>query len=250
MEELEALLTKVLSDLAALPEDEMGIALIGKRISRLTADDAAHFFELLYRRGQHDVAAKRARRMLINHEGLQRALGIGECRGIYLASLRFGYTRISRLFTDLPPYKKGLSGYDKEEEAKMEHISLGQRRAMSKSNIKDTIDRLLSDPDPIVVRNILNNPRVTEREVLKIASKRPNSPAILKMLAGHRVWAKRYSVVKAIAQNPYTPPRISIALLELMLAQDIKGVAGDETLHPQVKLTAKDLLEERAKGHR
>lgn len=247
MEEIEAILLKVLSDLAALPEDDMGIALFGKRLSVLSPEDAAHFFELLYRRNPQELVTKRVRHMLINPEGLKRVLGVDACRHIYLASLKFGYTRISRLFTDLPPYRKGLAGYDKEEEVKMEHISLGQRRAMSKRNIKDTIDRLLSDPDPVVIGNILNNPRVTEREVLKIASKRPNSPGILKLLSSHRVWSKRYAVIKAIAQNPYTPPRISVALLELMMSQDLRRLADDATVHPQVSLSAKDLLNERDK---
>jgi len=249
MEEIEELLLKVLSDLAALPEDEMGIALLGKRLSALSPEDAAHFFELLYNRNPQELVIKRVRHMLINPEALKRALGAPACRQIYLAALKFGYTKISRLFTDLPPYRKGLAGYDKEEEMKMEHISLGQRRSMSKRNIKDTIDRLLSDPDPMVIGNILNNPRVTEREVLKIASKRPNSPAILALLSSHRVWSKRYAVIKAIAQNPYTQPRISVALLELMLSQDLKRIADDSTVHPQVSLSAKDLLNEREKRH-
>jgi hypothetical protein len=104
-----------------------------------------------------------------------------------------------------------VHGYDKEEEARMELLTLGERRSRSKSNVKDSIDRLLSDPDPIVITNILNNPRVTEREVLKVASKRPNSPGILKLVATHRVWSKRYAVKKAVASNPYSSPRVDCA---------------------------------------
>lgn len=245
MAEIETILLKVLTDLAALPEDEMGVTLLSKRISMLSSEDAAHFLELLYKKNPQDLISKKVRRLLVNPEGLHQALGIEECRRIYLASLKFGYTKISRLFTDLPPYRSGLAGYDKEEEVRMEYISLGQRRSMSKRNIKDTIDRLLSDPDPMVIGNILNNPRATEREIVKIASKRPNSHVILKMLAGHRVWSKRYAVIKAIVQNPYTQPRISVALLELMMTQDLKLVAEDAKLHPQVVLTAKDLIVER-----
>lgn len=246
MVEIEAILLKVLNDLAALPEAEMGVTLLGKRISMLSPEDAAHFFELLYKRNPHDLISKKVRHLLVNPERLHQAIGIEECRRIYLASLKFGYTRISRLFTDLPPYRTGPGGYDKEEEVRMQYISLGQRRAMSKRNIKDTIDRLLSDPDPMVIGNILNNPRVTEREIVKIASKRPNSPVILRLLAGHRIWSKRYTVIKAIVQNPYTQPRISVALLELMMTQDLKLVAEDAKLHPQVVLTAKDILSERS----
>lgn len=127
----------------------------------------------------------------------------------------------------------------------MELISLGERRALSKRPVKEVIDRLLSDPDLMVIGNILNNPRTTEKEVLKVASKRPNSPAILKLVAGHRKWSKRYDVMKAIALNPYTPPRVSVALLEGLMTQDLRAIADDKTLHPQVKEAAKDIVKER-----
>jgi len=153
--------------------------------------------------------------------------------------------RVSRFFTDLPPQKKGFSGYDTEEEAKMEMITLGERRAMAKGWVKEKLDRLLSDPDPVVIAHILNNPRITEKEILKIASKRPNSPNIMKLISIHKRWGARYLVRKALVQNPYTPPRISLGLLEFLLFQDLKEVAQNDTLHPQVRLAAKERLDEK-----
>ncbi|MBI5491513.1 MAG: hypothetical protein HY893_01120 [Deltaproteobacteria bacterium] len=245
MPDIEAMAARILSDLSALPEEKMRLDLLGRRLSALEPGDAAKLIDTVYKKGADDKEARRFRALLVNPEGLRKALGEDRHRSIYHASVQLGLRKVSRLFTDLPPRKTGVAGYEKEEEAKMEFITLGQRRAMSKSNVKDTIDRLLSDPDVMVVNNLLNNPRLTEKEVLKIASKRPNSAQILKLVSTHRVWSKRYEVKKALILNPYTPPRISIALLELMLTQDLKLVAEDKTLHSQVKLSAKDLLNER-----
>ncbi len=245
MPDIEAITARILSDLSALPEEKMRLDLLGRRLSALEPEDAAKLVDTVYKKGADDKEARRFRALLVNPEGLRKALGEDRHRSIYHASVKLGLRKVSRLFTDLPPRKTGVAGYEKEEEAKMEFITLGQRRAMSKSNVKDTIDRLLSDPDVMVVNNLLNNPRLTEKEVLKIASKRPNSAQILKLVSAHRVWSKRYEVKKALILNPYTPPRISIALLELMLTQDLKLIAEDKTLHSQVKLSAKDLLNER-----
>lgn len=250
MNELEAYLAKLLSDMRALPESNMCFALLGRRLKGLTSDEAAIFFETLYKRAPSDGTARRLCSMLVNHEALRASLGETAWKRIYMASIELGLTRVSRLFTDLPAHKKAVSGYAFEEEAPMEFITLGQRRAMAKSGDKDTLDRLLSDPDPLVINNVLNNPRITEKEVLKIASKRPNSARILKLLAGHGRWGKRHGVIKAIAMNPYTPPRISIGLLELLLMQDMRGIATDSALHPQVRASARELLEEREKTHR
>ncbi len=245
MEDLEAFAAKILSDLTALPEERMRLDLLGRRLSVLEPEGAARLIDAIYKKGAEDKAARRFLSILVNPEGLKKALGEEKFGSIYHASVKMGLRKVSRLFTDLPPRKTGVAGYEKEEEAKMEFITLGQRRMMSKSNVKDTIDRLLSDPDVMVVENLLNNPRITEKEVLKIASKRPNSALILKLVSTHRVWSKRYEVKKAIILNPYTPPRISVALLDMMLTQDLKLIADDKTIHSQVRLSAKDLLNER-----
>lgn len=245
MKDLEEFVEKLLSDLSALPEEMMRLDLLGNRLSHLTPENSARAIDLIYRKGREAGPAKKATALLVNPEGLKSALGSERYRLIYLASIELGLKKVSRLFTDLPPHKKGLSGYETEEEAPMELISLGERRALSKRPVKEVIDRLLSDPDLMVIGNILNNPRMTEKEVLKVASKRPNSPAILKLVAGHRKWSKRYDVMKAIALNPYTPPRVSVALLEGLMTQDLRAIANDKTLHPQVKEAAKDIVKER-----
>lgn len=248
MENLEALAAKILSDIYALPEEKMRLGLLGRTLSGLKPEDIARVLDIMFKKDRVDASARCVRSMLVDPRSLKSMLGADVYRRTYLVSLKLGLKKVSRYFTDIAPRKAGQAGYDKEEEARMEFMTLGQRRAMSKSSVKDTLDRLLSDPDPVVVNNLLNNPRMTEKDVLKIASKRPNSPEILRLLSGHRVWSKRYAVIKAIVLNPYTPPRISVALLDSMLVQDLKLVAGDSTVHPQTKLGARELLEERTGG--
>ncbi|HLE08432.1 MAG TPA: hypothetical protein VI914_02230 [Thermodesulfobacteriota bacterium] len=243
MEELEELLSKLLKDIMSLPERPMQLRLLGKRLSSLPPEKIAGLLSALYTKDRSFSHALKS--LLVDPQGLKDMLGARKYRLTYLASIEMGFKKVSRLLTDLPPHKKGVRGYDKEEEAKMEFLSLGQRRALSKSPAKDTLDRLLSDPDPMVIQNILNNPRITEKEAVRIASKRPNSPSVLKLLATHRKWATSYTVARAVVLNPYTPPRISVSLLELLLTQDLKLIARDRTLHPQVRMGANDLLEER-----
>ncbi|MBI5560086.1 MAG: hypothetical protein HY883_02285 [Deltaproteobacteria bacterium] len=252
MEEPESILEKtlkdILKDISALPERAMQLVLLGRRLKPLAPEDTARILSLLYTKEPGLPGVRRLKGILADPEALKEILGPQGHKLTCLASLEMGLRKVSRLFTDLPPHKKGVYGYDKEEEAKMELLSLGQRRALSKTNVKDTLDRLLSDPDPVVVSNLLNNPRITEREALNIASKRPNSPATLKLLVTHRKWSKSYPVVMAVVLNPYTPPRVSTGLLPLLLSQDLKLAANDKTLHPQVRGAAGELLRERERG--
>ncbi|MFQ5736357.1 MAG: hypothetical protein ACE5GY_05790 [Thermodesulfobacteriota bacterium] len=245
MEDLESFMAQAVAEISALPEEGMRLAALASRLASLGPADAARLLDLLYKNRHDKRIAGRILPLLVNPGGLEAGLGSQACRAIYMAAIGQGLTRVSRLFTDLPPHSRGMAGYTKEEEARMEMLTLGQRRALSKSLDKDTIDRLLSDPDPMVVGNLLNNPRVTEKEVVKIASKRPNSPVILRLIAGHRVWSKRLGVKRAVAMNPYTPPRTALGVMESMLTQDLKAISEDDTLHRQVRAHASEIVEER-----
>lgn len=242
MEDLEVFVLETIDDVSALAEDRMRLEFLGRRLKGLQAEDIANFFDVFYRIKGRPTAVAKINAALVDHERLKEIIGQEKYGGVLIAAMRRKMRKVSRLFSDLPPHKKGVAGYAAEEEIKMEHVSLGQRRSLSKRNIKDTIDRLLSDPDPMVITNILNNPRTTETEAVKIASKRPNSPAILKTLVMHRKWAKRYNVLKAVAMNPYAPPRLAMALLEAMLAQDLKQIMDSSTVHPQVRMSAGDIF--------
>jgi hypothetical protein len=50
-------------------------------------------------------------------------------------------------------------------------IPLGMRRTLAKGFDKGLLERLLLDPDPIVIEHLLENPRVTEDDVVRIAAR-------------------------------------------------------------------------------
>lgn len=233
----------LIKDIASLPEEKMRLNLLGERFNDLDPIEITDVLNEFYKITPKSKASKALLSILVRPESLMNILGIDKYHESYTQSIKQNYNRVTRLFTDLPPQKSAYSGYTKEEEAKMEDVSLGRRRSMAKSFDKNTLDRLISDPDPMVIGYLLDNPKMIERDVLKITSKRPNSPTILKVIATHRKWSKRYSVRKSIVLNPYTPPRISLGLIEFLMAQDIKLVADSKSIHPQLKQCARELLD-------
>ena len=62
--------------------------------------------------------------------------------------------------------------------------------------------------------------------VIIIAAMRPTRSEVLEVLARHRRWASRYSVRKAIACNPHTPPPIARRLIPTLLQQDLLTLVG------------------------
>ena len=55
-------------------------------------------------------------------------------------------------------------------------IPLGNRRQAARTQDRFVIDRLLHDRDHRVISLLLNNPRVTEQDVVSIAARRPTQP--------------------------------------------------------------------------
>jgi hypothetical protein len=111
-------------------------------------------------------------------------------------------------------------------------VTLGERRFLARSRDRNIIDRLLRDPDEGVIRNLLQNSRVLERDVLLIASTQPISGAVLETIFRSDRWCNRREVQLALLQNPYTPTSIAGALVELMDEAGLRCAAGAQSIEP------------------
>ena len=105
------------------------------------------------------------------------------------------------------------------------------------------LEKLLLDPDPDVIHNLLRNPRITEREVLRICSRRPNRPEVLTEVANHPRWINRYNVKLALAQNPHSPAAMTMQLLPQLLTAHLERIVEMGNLPPQVIFMTQEILE-------
>jgi hypothetical protein len=121
-------------------------------------------------------------------------------------------------------------------------VPLGNRRAAARGRDRNTLDRLLHDRDHRVIALLLDNPRLVERDVVKIAATRPTRPEVLQVIARHGRWSSRYPVKKALVGNPYTPMPIARRLLPTLLAQDLRALVELGALGEELLLVAKALL--------
>ena len=81
-------------------------------------------------------------------------------------------------------------------------IPLGLRRALAKGVDKGLLERLLLDPDPLVVGHLLDNSRVIEEDVVRIAARRPISGSTLRLIRRSPRFGSRLCVRVAVARNP------------------------------------------------
>ena len=121
--------------------------------------------------------------------------------------------------------------------------SVGERCTAARGRDRNKLDRLLHDRDYRVIRILLDNPILRERDVVKIAAMRPTRPEVLESVARHRRWASRYPVRKAIACNPHTPPPIARRLVPTLLRQDLAALVGAGSIPEEVRAQARALLQ-------
>jgi len=121
-------------------------------------------------------------------------------------------------------------------------LTLGERKSLARGGRREMLDRLMRDPAAPVIRILLGNPRLTERDVVTIAARRPQLPEIQHEIARARRWVSRYSVKLALVLNPYTPTDLAVRLLGLLQAPELRQVATEGALSEIVRAAARRRL--------
>ena len=124
-------------------------------------------------------------------------------------------------------------------------LTLGERRALARRPSRAAFDKLLADPHPMVVKNLLANPRLTEDDVVRMVARRPAYPQAIAEVARHAVWSQRARVRMAIVQNPGTPPELSVPLVRLLIRPELAQLVAAPDVPALVRAAARELLERR-----
>ncbi len=127
-------------------------------------------------------------------------------------------------------------------------LTLGERKALARRPQRDALERLLRDPHPDVIRQLLANPRVTEDDVLSIAARRPCRPDVLTEIARSVRWASRPRIRVALVLNPDTPLEVASPLTGLLLRHELRLVVTSTTVAAPVRALCFEHLERRPPG--
>jgi hypothetical protein len=124
-------------------------------------------------------------------------------------------------------------------------LTLGERKALARKPSRAALDKLLRDPHPVVIRNVLDNTRVTEDDVVRLAARRPAFADVIAEIARHPGWTTRPRVRMALVQNPGTPPEIAVPLVRLLIRPELLQVLAAADVPAIVRAAATELLERR-----
>jgi hypothetical protein len=174
-------------------------------------------------------------------------LPYGVRAALYAAASELGLTEVTSLFLSPPPLK-AWSPPREPPDARLSHMTLGHKKALARrQKDPDLLSRLAAEGAPEVVRELLQNPQLTEPFAVRIAARRPCRPETLRLLAASRRWRTQPAVAMAVARNPYAEPAVALKLLGFLGRAEVEDLARDGAVHPLVRALAERLTRTRAR---
>jgi hypothetical protein len=128
---------------------------------------------------------------------------------------------------------------------RLTELALGEKVTLARIAGRVVIDALRRDESPMVIRALLQNPRLVEDDALAIAADRRTTGPALRVLAEDPRFSPRPAVMKAVARNPKTPAQTALRLLQHLGSRDLRDLVRMPKVPGLVKVAAQRILEAR-----
>ena len=128
----------------------------------------------------------------------------------------------------VPPYRS-----DRE-------LSVGERRSLARRPDRRLFEKLLADPNPMVIERLLANPRLTEDDVIRLVTRRP-APVEAQLAVARTPWLCRRRVRMSLLQNPGTPAAVAVPLVALCTKTELRTLIRSHESSEIVRHVASEL---------
>ena len=117
-------------------------------------------------------------------------------------------------------------------------MSMKDRVKLAMKGDREARNILIRDPNRIVAQAVMQNPRITEQEVEKIASMRTVPEDVLRQIAASRQWSRIYTIVHNLARNPRTPLSNVMGILTRLQLRDLIAISKNRNVSDAVRRQA------------
>ncbi len=118
----------------------------------------------------------------------------------------------------------------------------GERIKLALKGNRDARMILIRDPNRLIQRFVLQNPRITEDEVLMVARNRNLDADVLRSIGEHKSWSRNYQIKLALVTNPKTPLATAIHFVNGLMERDLRFLAKSKNVSATVVGQARRLL--------
>jgi hypothetical protein len=120
-------------------------------------------------------------------------------------------------------------------------MTVAQRVQFAMKGGSEARRTLIRDNNKVVQRAVLQSPRLTDQEVEAFAGMTSLTDEILRSIAGNRAFRKNYTVVRNLVNNPKTPLDVTLHMLPILNAVDLKRLTTNKNVPETLRTTAMKL---------
>ena len=118
-------------------------------------------------------------------------------------------------------------------------LSLGLRRHLARLAPKESFRMVLSDGNDEVLGAFLENPLITQAEVLLLIDRATSLP-LLEQLSRMPKWFANHTIKRRLLANPYTPHAVACRILDYLPLVELQRVMADVNLSREIRVRARE----------
>jgi hypothetical protein len=159
------------------------------------------------------------KKALLFHPRTPRLVGLRLLKDLYLMDLV--------QFTLSPSSPAELKRYAEEQVvARLPQLPLGQKITLARRGPGRVAGALVLEGHAQVMPIALDNPYLTEAQVLKALAREKVPTVVVQALAKHRKWSQTYNVRLALVRNPSAPISVVLVFLPELTVSDLRELAA------------------------
>ena len=121
-------------------------------------------------------------------------------------------------------------------------MTVSERIKLAPRGNREVRALLLRDPNRLIRRFVLQNPRIRDDEIIALAKNRSADDELLRTIADSREWMKNYQVRLSMVTNPKTPLVAALRFLNGLQDRDIRMLAKSRNVSATVANAAKRIV--------
>jgi hypothetical protein len=165
------------------------------------------------------IKSYRVKRALAFHPRSPRLVGLRLLRDLYLMDL------VQLTFLPAVSVELKLNAED-QLLARLPQLPLGQKITLARRGPARLAGSLVAEGHPQLLSVALDNPRLTEAQILKALSREKIPAAVPSAIAHHRKWSVSYNVRLALVRHPLAPLASVLGYLPELTVADLRELAS------------------------
>jgi hypothetical protein len=127
---------------------------------------------------------------------------------------------------------------------KIQTMSVSEKLDLARKASKEARSILIRDSNKLVQLAVANSPKITESEILAIASNRQVNDDVLKEIAMNKEWLRNYQIRLALVNNPKTPLSIAMAQVTYLNRRDLSLLAKSKGVPRPLIIAAQERVKQ------